>query len=66
MKGKRSVEDARQFYAKTAMEAMKGQMSPYTQRLQFSPSLRTADVDTPAKDTMLKDQEKERVSSDVD
>lgn len=43
VKGKRSVEDARQFYAKTAMEAMKGQMSLYTQKLQFSPAQRTAD-----------------------
>jgi hypothetical protein len=33
--GKRSVEEARKFYANTAMAFMKGQSSPYVQGLQF-------------------------------
>ncbi len=48
--GKRSVEDARRFYAETAMAFMRGQRPPYTQRLQFEASRSgTADPDTPAK-----------------
>ena len=33
--GKRSVEDARQFYPKALMAQMEKQPTPYTQRLQF-------------------------------
>jgi hypothetical protein len=33
--GKRSVEDAREFYAKTAVEFMAGKSSPYTEKLLF-------------------------------
>ncbi|MGE3597130.1 MAG: hypothetical protein AB7N70_16415 [Dehalococcoidia bacterium] len=67
VEGKRSVEDARQFYAKTAMETMQGKKPEYVQKLHFSPSQRTSDADTPAKDMkeMMK-QEQERVSSDQD
>lgn len=35
--GKKSVHEARKFYAETAMATMKGEMPPYTQRLQFEP-----------------------------
>jgi hypothetical protein len=47
--GKRSVEAARAFYAKTAMAFMKGQKHPYTKALQFDvPSGDTGDPDKPA------------------
>ncbi len=47
--GKRSVADARKFYAETAMAFMKGQMSPYTQSLQFQmPKGNVGDPDQPA------------------
>lgn len=45
--GRRTVDDARQFYAQTAMATMKGEMPPYVQRLQFEPSRGTADPDKP-------------------
>ena len=46
--GRRSVDDARRFYAETAMAAMNGDMRPYTQRLQFDVrSTGTADPDRP-------------------
>lgn len=46
--GRRTVEDARRFYAETAMATMKGDMPPYVQRLQFDPSRGgTADPDKP-------------------
>ena len=44
--GKRSVDDARRFYARTARAFMEGKQDPYTQRLQFSvPPGATADPD---------------------
>lgn len=47
--GKRSVEQARDFYAKTAMAFMQGKKDPYTQGLQFTVSRSgTADPDKPA------------------
>ncbi len=53
--GKRSVKDARKFYAETAMAFMKGQMSPYTQGLQFQvPRGNTADPDQPAQMMKMK------------
>lgn len=46
--GRRSVDEARQFYADTAVATMRGEMPPYVQRLQFSPqSGRAADPDRP-------------------
>ncbi len=46
--GKRSVENARSFYAKTAMAFKAGKKDPYTQQLQFSvPKGGTADPDRP-------------------
>lgn len=46
--GKRSVENARSFYAKTAMTFKAGKKDPYTQKLQFSvPKGGTADPDRP-------------------
>lgn len=45
--GKRSVSEARTFYTETAMAAMKGDMRPYTQRLQFSPPASAGDPDKP-------------------
>jgi hypothetical protein len=47
--GKRTVEDARAFYAKTAMEFKQGKSSPYTSGLLFQPVPNAADVDQPAK-----------------
>lgn len=38
VKGKRTVEDARAFYAKTAMAFKEGRRDPYTQGLRFSPT----------------------------
>ncbi len=47
--GKKSVEEARQFYAKTAMAFMKGEKHSYTQGLQFSvPKGNTGYTDEPA------------------
>jgi hypothetical protein len=47
--GKRSVEDARAFYAKTAKAFKNGEKHPYTQRLQFKVERGgTADPDKPA------------------
>lgn len=34
---KKSVEEARDYYAKTAMAFMKGKTDPYTEKLQFQP-----------------------------
>ncbi len=46
--GKRSVENARSFYAKTAMAFKAGKKDPYTEKLQFSvPKGGTADPDRP-------------------
>jgi hypothetical protein len=46
--GKRSVEDARAFYAKTAKAFKSGEKHPYTQRLQFKVERTgTADPDKP-------------------
>jgi hypothetical protein len=48
--GKRSVQDARDFYAKTAMAFKNGEKPPYTQKLQFSlASNRAGDPDQPAR-----------------
>lgn len=46
IQGKRSVSDARDFYAKTVMEMMQGEKHPYTQKLQFQP-MRAAQAATP-------------------
>jgi hypothetical protein len=47
--GKRTVEDARRFYAQTAMAFMNGERPPYTQGLQFTVQRGgTADRDRPA------------------
>lgn len=46
--GGKTVEEARQFYAKTAMAFMKGEKHPYTQRLQFEPPRKAGDPDEPA------------------
>lgn len=43
--GKRSVDDARAFFARTAGDFMKGQRPAYTQELQFKAGGRTADPD---------------------
>ncbi len=46
--GKRSVDDARKFYAMTAMAFMKGEKSPYVQKFVFTvPTGGTADPDMP-------------------
>lgn len=47
--GAKTVEEARMFYAKTAMAFMKGQKDPYTQGLKFTVSKgATKDADMPA------------------
>lgn len=47
--GKRTVQDARMFYAKTAMEFKAGNMSsPYLTGLTFQPMANSADADKPA------------------
>jgi hypothetical protein len=48
--GQRSVEDARAFYAKTAMAFKNGEKPPYTQKLQFTVASggRAGDPDKPA------------------
>ena len=45
--GKKSVREARKFYSETAMATMKGEMPPYTQRLQFEPVQSGGDPDEP-------------------
>jgi hypothetical protein len=46
--GRRTVAQARKFYADTAMAAMRGETPPYVQGLRFSTDLtRTADRDLP-------------------
>lgn len=54
--GKRTVKDAREFYAKTAMESMAGKKSDYTEKLLFNTSNKnTGDPDEPM---MMKGMEK--------
>lgn len=46
--GRRSVDEARRFYADTVMQTMKGEIPPYVQGLQFTRAdSRTADPDKP-------------------
>lgn len=46
--GMRSVDDARAFYAKTAMEFKQGnRSSPYVTGLRFQPDRNAADADKP-------------------
>jgi hypothetical protein len=48
--GKKTVEEARQYYTKAAMAFMNGEKDPYTQGLKFTVSKGgTGDRDTPAK-----------------
>lgn len=47
--GKKSVAEARTYYAKAAMEFMQGKKDPYTQGLKFSAGPKTKDPDMPAK-----------------
>jgi hypothetical protein len=52
---KRTVNDARDFYAKTAMAFKQGKTDPYLQKFQFQPQQNetaTADPDKPAKEKM--------------
>ncbi len=46
--GQRTVEEARQFYAETAMAFMNGETPPYTQGLQFEVPNDAGDPDEPA------------------
>ncbi len=43
--GKKSVKEAREFYGKTIMAAMKGEKPEYTQKLMFSGDTNAADPD---------------------
>ncbi len=47
VKGRRTVAEAREFYAKTAMAAMAGEKPPYIQSLRFSSQVASADRDRP-------------------
>lgn len=68
--GKRSVEDAREFYAKTAVESMAGKSSPYTEKLLFEvPKGNTGDPDEgmamkgmkeATEDALTKDKKKQK------
>lgn len=46
--GKKSVEDARAYYAKAIKEMMQGQMDPYLQKLHFETGGNTKFADQPA------------------
>jgi hypothetical protein len=52
MTGNRSVEEAREFFAKTAVKAMAGGESDYTQKFLFDTSL--ADTGDPDEGMMMK------------
>ncbi len=45
VKGNKTVDQARQFYADTAVAAMNGEKLAYTTALQFSRPVQTADLD---------------------
>ncbi len=48
--GKKTIEEARAYYAKAAMDFMQGKMDPYVQGLKFSANgANTKDPDMPAK-----------------
>jgi hypothetical protein len=46
--GSRSVEQAREYYARAISDLMAGKQDPYVQKLQFGRQQRTADADRPA------------------
>jgi hypothetical protein len=46
--GAKSVDQAREYYARAIMDLKMGKKDPYVQKLQFSPQQRTADADRPA------------------
>ncbi len=54
IEGKKTVEEAREFYAKTAARAMKGDMDPYTQKLNFQPDNSAGFKDGPAVGDVMK------------
>ncbi|HET6245181.1 MAG: hypothetical protein H0V01_06405 [Bacteroidetes bacterium] len=54
--GKRSVEDARSFYAKTIVSLMKGEKSDYTQKLMFQTKKNAGDSDQPNIDKKVLDE----------
>jgi hypothetical protein len=47
-KGTKSVQEARDYYARAIKDLMAGKKDPYVQKLQFSPQPRSADADQPA------------------
>jgi hypothetical protein len=47
VKGRRTVAESREFYAKTATAAMQGEKPPYIQALRFSSQVASADRDRP-------------------
>jgi len=47
--GKRSVEEARRMYGDSAMKFMKGQSSPYVEKIQFDIPTSAGDTDKPLK-----------------
>lgn len=49
VRNKKTVAQAREYYARAIKESMSGKMDPYMQKLQFTAQSRTADADQPAK-----------------
>ena len=49
VKGTKSVEQAREYYAQAIKDLMAGKQDPYLQKLQFKQQRRTADADRPAR-----------------
>lgn len=47
--GKKTVKEARAYYAKSAMDFMQGKMDPYVQELKFTTGGDTKDPDLQAK-----------------
>jgi hypothetical protein len=67
--GKRSVEEAREFYPKAVMAHMQKESSPYAEKLQFGPQRGTADPDktTVGKDMIEKAEAiKQAMMNEVD
>lgn len=63
VEGKRSVEDARQFYAQTIMQLMKGEKPEYTQKLMFTSKRNAGDKDKPAMSDAQMKEMKEKMKN---
>jgi hypothetical protein len=63
VEGKRSVEDARQFYSQTIMQLMKGEKPEYTQKLMFTSKRNAGDKDKPAMSDAQMKEMKEKMKN---